>query len=235
MAAIGDVIERESYTIFCGDCRDILPGRDADLTLTDPPYVMAHMDGGGFASAIQFYADGALDGMDSFDLEAYADLLAQSADQLVAFHSRDQIADYANFCLGRFGKFDLHFWHKTNAIPFTNNTWKSDIEYIALGWRKKSHQDAPQAMKSKAWISPICTDRHHPACKPVELMAKYVRILTPPGSLVCDPFMGSGTTGVAALRCGRRFIGVELNPVHFETAASRLAAESSQAKMAFLD
>ena len=70
--------------------------------------------------------------------------------------------------------------------------------------------------------------RHHITQKPVELMASMVEIC-PMGGTVLDPFMGSGTTGVAAVQLGRKFIGCEQNPEYFEIACRRLreAANSS--------
>ena len=52
----------------------------------------------------------------------------------------------------------------------------------------------------------------HPNEKPLALMKKLVDLFTQPGELVCDPYMGSGTTGVACLSNGRRFIGIERDP-----------------------
>lgn len=66
-------------------------------------------------------------------------------------------------------------------------------------------------------------DRCHPNEKPVEMVAHFLNLHSYPGDTVLDPFMGSGTTGVAALRLGRRFIGVELDPAHFETACRRIS------------
>lgn len=211
--------------LWHGDCVDVLGSLGAgiaDATITDAPYSFEHVDGGGFAAARSYYAGGSLDGLDSFDLPKYADMLTNASDQLVAFHSRDQIREYAEFCGERFGHYDLHLWHKSNAIPFVNQTWKSDVEYIALGWRRKRHQRVPVALKSKVYQSGICRDGWHPTVKPVALMAKYVAVLVAPGGTVLDPFMGSGTTGVAAIALGRRFLGVERDPGHFAVAKRRL-------------
>ena len=67
-------------------------------------------------------------------------------------------------------------------------------------------------------------NRQHITEKPVELMADIVEIC-PIGGLVLDPFMGSGTTGVAAVRRGRRFVGIEIHPHFFEVACRRIEGE----------
>ena len=69
----------------------------------------------------------------------------------------------------------------------------------------------------------------HPTQKPVRLMSRFIEWHTRPGDLVLDPFMGSGTTGVAAARAGRRFVGVELDPHWFAIAKKRI--EEAQLQM----
>ncbi|OJU91377.1 MAG: hypothetical protein BGO13_13115 [Burkholderiales bacterium 66-5] len=60
--------------------------------------------------------------------------------------------------------------------------------------------------------------------KPLELIKYLVRSVTPPGGLVCDPFMGSGSTGVACATLGLPFLGCEIDPEHFEVACARIRA-----------
>jgi len=215
----------DEICILCGNCLDFAESIDGcDLTLTDPPYKHAHMDGGGFASERKFYAGGALDGLNNFDVQQYEAVLINHAKMLIAFHSRDLIGDYASLASRHGRKYDLHAWHKTNAIPFTANTWKSDIEYIALVWQSKpGWKQLNQIMHSKCFSSPICTDKHHPACKPIPLIAKYIAVLD--AKKIFDPFMGSGTTLVAAKQLGRKAIGIEIEEKYCEIAANRLANE----------
>ncbi len=156
--------DHAGITIYHGDCRQISAGLHVDLVLTDPPYNHKHVDGGGFASARKFYRDGALYGLQDFDVEEYEMPLLKTATMLVAFHSRDLIPDYAALARRELLNYDLHIWYKNNAIPFTSNTWKSDLEYIALLWSKKPGWiQMEQAMHSKAWISSINNDKSHPA------------------------------------------------------------------------
>jgi site-specific DNA-methyltransferase (adenine-specific) len=77
-------------------------------------------------------------------------------------------------------------------------------------------------------IIPTWAHRHHKNEKPVPLMQKAVRTFTDPGAFIVDPFMGSGTTGVACVREGRRFLGVDRAPEHVETARRRLTGEAEQ-------
>lgn len=63
---------------------------------------------------------------------------------------------------------------------------------------------------------------HHPTVKPIDLMSYFCRLVTPPGGIVLDPFMGSGTTGIAALNEGFKFIGIEQNKEYFDIAVARI-------------
>lgn len=66
----------------------------------------------------------------------------------------------------------------------------------------------------------------HPNEKPVDLMEQLIEPLTSAGDLVCDPFLGSGSAGRAAVRLGRRFVGMDTDPNHFATARDRIEAET---------
>lgn len=74
-------------------------------------------------------------------------------------------------------------------------------------------------------------DREHQAQKPVDLMQRLLRVVCPPGGIVLDPFMGSASTGVAALAEGMRFIGIERDVSHFNTACERLDAAIAQQRL----
>ena len=69
------------------------------------------------------------------------------------------------------------------------------------------------------------TGNHHPTVKPTDLMAYLCRLVTPPGGIVLDPFMGSGSTGKAAMREGFGFVGIEMDEGYYAIAKNRVAAE----------
>jgi DNA modification methylase len=69
---------------------------------------------------------------------------------------------------------------------------------------------------------PVLTQNHHPTVKPQKLMRYLCRMITPPGGVVLDPFMGSGSTGIAAKKEGFKFIGIEREPDYFEISAARI-------------
>ncbi len=63
---------------------------------------------------------------------------------------------------------------------------------------------------------------HHPTVKPVKLMEYLIRLITPPGGVILDPFMGSGSTGCAAVKLGFAFIGIEQDAAYIEIAKKRI-------------
>ena len=70
-------------------------------------------------------------------------------------------------------------------------------------------------------------DNTHPTVKNTKLMSYLINLVTPPGGVVLDPFMGSGSTGVSAIRSGFRFTGIEGETVYYLIAADRTLAELS--------
>lgn len=65
-------------------------------------------------------------------------------------------------------------------------------------------------------------NNNHPTVKPKKLMSYFIRMITPPDGIVLDPFMGSGSTGIAARETGFKFIGIEKEPEYFEIASKRI-------------
>lgn len=95
--------------------------------------------------------------------------------------------------------------------------------------RNEGLQDPGPQLKHGATLRQVensaTTGNTHPTVKPSDLMAYLCRLVTPPGGVVLDPFMGSGSTGKAAMREGFQFIGCELDPAYFEIARARIENE----------
>lgn len=75
------------------------------------------------------------------------------------------------------------------------------------------------------------SERDHPTEKPVSIMVALIEVQSEAGGCVLDPFMGSGTTGVAAAMTGRRFVGIEHDPIHFDTACRRIEEAYRQPRL----
>jgi site-specific DNA-methyltransferase (adenine-specific) len=167
-----------------------------------------------------------------FDMAIINPLLCSAA---VAFASNNQLAKLLSHMAGNFDRHALCIWQKTNPQPIANKSYRTDCEFYVHAWRRDFHPvgDVSQKLRIRRVTSPRGADRHgHPTCKPLQLMDSIM--LNVAGRAVCDPFMGSGTTGVAAIRAGKIFTGIEQNPDHFATAVARITAawEAMQAEAA---
>jgi len=146
-------------------------------------------------------------------------------------------------------------WHKISNAVFEANTSskflgkpyepnaiiKNDMEFILMqrkpgGYRQPTNGQRDESRLSKkdfdAWFKQIwnvtgASTKHHPAPFPLEIALRLVRMFSFTGDTVLDPFCGSGTTMVAALKTGRNSIGVEIEPEYCRMAARYLKAENS--------
>ena len=127
-----------------------------------------------------------------------------------------------------------------------NGIIKNDVEYILMlrkhgKYRSPTEDQRASSRLTKdeqsAWFRPIWTDltgastREHPAPYPVELAYRLVRMFSFTGDTVLDPFVGTGSTMLAAMKCHRNSIGNELDPAYFAMAEKRLKIEIQQAPM----
>lgn len=108
-----------------------------------------------------------------------------------------------------------------------NGKYISDLEYIMYIHDKGSYfnNDAPLNFKKKTKRYAIITNKMeklHPTEKPVELMKELITVHSKAGDVVLDPFMGSGTTGVACKSLNRDFIGMEIDEKYYNIAKDRL-------------
>lgn len=114
-------------------------------------------------------------------------------------------------------------WDKTSATRAPHKGYfRHQAEYVVWGTRgpcRKAEHDGPVDGVYRERVDP--RQKFHMAGKPVELM-KHLCRLVDPGGIICDPFMGSGSTGVAAVQTGRRFIGFDVIPENVELSARRI-------------
>jgi DNA modification methylase len=125
---------------------------------------------------------------------------------------------------------DVIVWQKRNPMPRNiNRRYVQDMEFAIWAVKKKSKwvfnklPDVPYN-RSLYTTSTVAGGEKlgHPTQKSLELMKKLILVHTNPGDIILDPFMGSGSTGAAALELDRNFIGVEMEPEYFQMAKNRL-------------
>ena len=121
----------------------------------------------------------------------------------------------------------LGVWLKPDGAPqFSGDRPAQGWEAVAIlhrQGRKRWNGGGHQAV----WHCPVERKQVHPTQKPLRLVSEWVRLFSEPGETILDPFAGSGTTGIACLRHGRRFIGIERDPEYYEAMCRRLAHEAS--------
>jgi site-specific DNA-methyltransferase (adenine-specific) len=103
----------------------------------------------------------------------------------------------------------------------------NDDAWVARDLPRTGHEDSGTAARFFYCAKASKAERagsDHPTVKPLALMSWLCRLVTPPGGVILDPFLGSGTTGAAAVADGFRFIGIERDPGYFRTAKRRIAA-----------
>jgi len=215
--------------LYCGDALEILPtlGQCADLLVSDPPYKITSGGNttgemGGCFSKGRYDNSGAIveceiDWPDF--MPALYGCLKDQAHAYVMANNR-HIANCENAALS--AGFRLHNWLVWDKRTATPNRWyMKNLEFV--GFFYKGAAKYINDMSAKQLISyPQIDESDHPTEKPVGLMRYYIEQSSQPGQVVIDPFMGSGTTGVAAINSGRKFIGIEKNKRWFDVSCKRI-------------
>lgn len=210
-------------TLYLGDAYAIRPTLgffDADVL--DPPFLYNAV-GAGKHRKVRHATKAILaeDMASGFDHQIISPLWSGA---VVVFCHNDQIPELGAHLKGLFRRFILGGWQKTNPMPVANKHYLYDTEYYFHAWSRGYHPRGAFADKRRFTAAPVASSRkfNHPTVKPDSVMTKIMTNVA--GETVCDPFMGTGSTGVAALRAGKRFTGIEHNPAHFETAIARITA-----------
>lgn len=225
-ATIGPA-EAPMATLYLGDAYAIRPTlgwMDADVM--DPPYRFDNSGGGAFRRARGASDQIVADELDQgFDYQIINPLLCGST---VVFCHNDQLPELLPYLNGLFHRFCLLGWIKPNPSPMANKHYLADVEPFIHAWNPGWHPQGEHHDKHR-WVTAGSMKSAvfgHPTVKPASVMDKIIANVT--GRTICDPFMGTGSTGVAAIKAGRRFVGIEQNPKYFETAVSRLTAAFAQ-------
>lgn len=193
-------------TLYLGDCRDVLPhlGEAFDAIVTDPPYGIAASSGVGKYGVMKWGGDNDL----KWDDEAPVDVI----------HSLAQIGVPAIMWGGNYFGLPPHrcpvVWDK--GAGFRSRTFAEfELAWTNLDLNAKIYCRDPLAKGDY-------DGKEHPTQKPLQLMRWCIGLLPEACAVVFDPFMGSGTTGVAAVQMGRDFIGIEREERYFEASCRRI-------------
>ena len=232
-------IKSKKYTVVNGDCMEYLnqiPDHSVDLILTDPPYNIAQYSTGnidlpGRSALNNDLAEWDLNPINPSALVADFKRIIKPDGNIFVFTSYNLIGKWHEAFDSEFDTFQFFVWHKTNPAPkIFKNGFLNSCEMIACMWNKGHKWNfSNQNEMHNFFESPICmrperlSDPKHPAQKPVKLLEHIIKIASNEKDVILDPFMGVGSTGVAALKNNRKFIGIEIEKDYFYAAERRIS------------
>jgi site-specific DNA-methyltransferase (adenine-specific) len=208
-------------TLYLGDCMEILPTLPkVDAVITDVPYEISQESNG-----LRRLDYGEWDGAGATGVALAALSALSNTPSVIAWCGWRQLAEIANTLPGRSER--PLTWAKPNP-PVLNgqSLFLSSTEHAFYG-KLPAAWFSGGCLKSY-WIGLPPQAREHPTQKPLWLMEACVSATVPPNGSCIDPFMGSGTTGVACVQLGRKFIGIERDPGYFDIACRRIEQAYAQ-------
>lgn len=242
----------EKSQLYYGDnleVMDDLPAYSIDLIVTDPPYNFTK------ANCTKMYKEtskklmsksGLYDyddeteecrikaGFGREDIYRWLNMTPRLMKKMNAyiFCSEAQVPIYAEWAEENACKFSILVWEKPLTI-ISKSRFSQNAEFIVRiyddGTALNKLEDCEQY--NRILHFPVVTKKLTPTQKPVDLMARLIRLSSPVGGVVLDPFLGSGTTAVAAQRLGRKYIGIEKNQRFYRIAENRLKEECVQMEL----
>lgn len=225
---MAEIVTIGDATLYLGDCMDILPTLDkVDAVITDPPYAEKTHKGARTGDGNTILVD--FDSItDSQFIEIAKSFVEISNNWVVMTCDWMHTAEIAKQLPDEFIRSGV--WIKPNGMPqYTGDRPAMGWESIAI-LHKKGRKQWNGGGRHAVWNVPK-VHGNHPTEKPIQLVSSFVDLFTNKNYMVLDPFMGSGTTGVAAIQMGRKFIGIERDPKYFEIACKRIEQASKQADM----
>jgi DNA modification methylase len=229
-------------TLYLGDCLEVLASIETvDQVITDPPYEqlmhdlhasvkLRRNDGGSERKELGFA------GIDEIRPAFVQHVKRINRGWLLAFCNVEGVWHWRSALIDGGLKFKTTcIWVKPDATPKLNGQGPAlAYECITTTWCGAGHARWNGGGKRGVFTYPTNNpDRTglHPTEKPVRLMRELVHLFSDSGQVVLDPFMGSGTTGVAAVQLGRDFIGIEREPKYFDMACKRIEDAQRQGNL----
>lgn len=211
-------------TLYLGDCRDILPTiGHVDLVCADPPYGV-NLGARTGSSRYQNETYGSFEDTP----ERVAEVCVPAIETCLARWGR-VVMTPGNKCMWLYPKpDDVGVWH--NPCSTNRGRWGFSHANAFIFYYGKDPHNVGRGMRPNS-LSGACDpvgDIDHPCPKPLLFIKWLIERGSLPGEVVLDPFMGSGTAGVACHALGRDFIGIEHDPAYFDTACRRIEEAQRQ-------
>jgi DNA modification methylase len=237
--------------LILGDCLEVLPTlTGVDAVVTDPPYKMR---GGG--GTVPIRGHGVTEAKSEsfsvgepwgYSLDWVEAVLRLEPKHFVVFCNSYMLGGLSHELERTMQMGAVFVWKKPNAPPNCRNTPKWDCEFVVWMKHPKATNGRAKEFRSQVLevpfpvagcfaservLKPGTVQAAHPTQKPVAVTHPFVERFTDAGQTVLDPFMGSGTTGVACVQTGRKFVGVEIDPNYFDIACRRIEAAYAQMRL----
>lgn len=225
-------------TLYLGDCLEVLSDLSVDHVVSDPPYEdelhkamgrIRRNDGQAMASDLGF------DGVNARRADISRLCVERAAGWVILFTLAEGVRAWRDELQAVGAKWDTTcFWIKPDASPRFNGQGPArGAECFVTCWAGDGYRKWNAGGKRGIYTHCVNTGRQgeHPTEKPVPLMREILADFTQPGQLVCDPFMGSGTTGVAAAALDRKFVGIERDVRWFDLSCRRIEEAHKQPRL----
>ncbi len=220
-------------TLILGDCREVLPTLPkVDAVVTDPPY------GVGFKYATHDDRPEAYEGGYGawlWERVKAAEALCNSGSPVFVW----QAALNLRAMMGWFPREWRLFVAAKNFVQMRPTPMQHAFDAVAVWWTPgekpwaagTANRDFHIANTAPVIASPNNIERGHPCPRPLDQLLHIVEQWVRPAGTTLDPFMGSGTTGVACIKLGRKFIGIEIEPKYFDIACRRIEEAWKQPRL----
>lgn len=233
--SIGDCI------LILGDCLQAMETLGPiNHVISDPPYEDELHVGAKEQRIVRsdgrsMHGDLGFEGINGRRSEVAATCVATSMGWVILFTLAEGVRAWRDDLQAAGAKWDTTcFWIKPDASPRFNGQGPArGAECFVTCWAGGGYRRWNAGGKRGVYTHCVNVGRQgeHPTEKPVSLMMEILGDFTQPGEAVCDPFMGSGTTGIAAVRMGRKFVGIESNPKWFDLACRRIEDANRQPRL----
>lgn len=223
-------------TLYLGDCLDVMRSLSVvDHVMSDPPYEdelhqaigrIRRNDGQKMIDDLGF------DGINASRADVAKAIVAATTGWAIVFTLAEGVRAWRDALQSAAAKYDTCLaWVKPDASPrFNGQGAARGFECAVTAWCGPGYRKWNGGGRRGVFTHCVNTGRQgeHPTEKPLPLMMDLVSLYSDPGQSILDPFMGSGTTGMACVRLGRPFIGIEQNEKWFDLACRRIEQAQRQ-------
>lgn len=223
-------LEEMTNKVWCADCLEFMkqmPDKSIDLVVTDPPYNYQINGGGSLGKKYDGYKE-RVNNLGDFNARQFLNLIKTKLKIFNAYVwcGKEELLNIALWAREQKLNWNIIVWGKPNPMPAYNNTYLPDLEFCVFIRQTKAtfNNGLDYKMYRRMLIHPIgATNFEHPTVKPLWIIERAIKISSKLNDIILDPFLGSGTTAVAAQVLGRRFIGIELSEKYCQIARERLS------------